>query len=322
MKRLLITLALPLFLAACGSDDDATLEESGPIVLDFGDTYEATLEIGQVSDASADIQITITAKDESSTEGFAVNLTPNMAMTSGHDHSTPMASESGVLDANGQFNTKAYFLMPSSMNDQLLGNWSFEVTFDDGSEVRTSIAAFTVEMNMADRKTLNGVEDKIYSMTASSGDTPRPYYLYKEARHMDSFTVFVAAREHMTKHTALISGIDLSGKMTMPMPMMAMEMPETPDFTLENIQVSVEMCSSEDCDSNELSWQPASPVHNQAGQYQATGLSHTAEVHVRLTVNSDTINENKVTINEHQQTVDYATFGHSESSGHSDMMDH
>lgn len=314
MNRLITTLVLPLFLAACGSDDETN--SSDLITLDFGDAYEATLEIGQVSDASADIQVTITAKDESSTEGFAVSLTPNMAMTSGHDHSTPMASESGVLDANGQFTTKAYFLMPTRGADgEVQGNWSFEVTFNQ----ETLVVPFEVEMNTADRKMLRGVTDQISGM---SGPMSRPYFLYSEGRHvmngMDSFTVFVAAREHMTKHTGLVDGISLVGQMQMPM-MMEAPMESSSNYTLENIEVIVEMCAQSDCDNNALSWQTAEAVNGVVGQYKATDLGLNGDssdnIKVRLTVNSEV----KTTSGTESGTA-YATFDFSGSSDTSDMM--
>jgi len=317
MKRLLITLVIPLFLVACGSDDDAPTAEDGPIVLDFGDAYEATLEIGKITDASADIQITITAKDASSTEGEIVGLTPNMAMIAGHDHSTPMAAESGELDANGQFNTKAYFLMPThSANGEIQGNWSFEVTFNDESV----LVPFEVHMNTADRKMLRGVADQISGM---SGPMSRPYFLYSEGRHvmneMDSFTVYIAAREYMTKHTSLVDGITLVGTMpSMDGEMHAMAAPAEMDaYTLSNINVSVAMCA-QDCDIS-VSWKAASPVNGKAGQYKASELGLTGDVSdivkVRLTVNSEIKTTTGV-----ETGTSYATFDFSNSSDSSDMM--
>jgi hypothetical protein len=100
--------------------------------------------------------------------------------------------------------------------------------------------------------------------------------------------------------------------------MMEAPMESSSNYTLENIEVVVEMCAQSDCD-NELTWQTAKPVNGKAGQYKATDLglagNHSDSIKVRLSVN----NEIKTTSGLETGTS-YATFDFSGSSDTSDMM--
>ncbi|MFT6153684.1 MAG: hypothetical protein ACJA0E_000411 [Bermanella sp.] len=292
MKRILAILAIPFIVTACGSESESQpeLETTGfTRSLSLSGDYIASFNMTDVRNASADITVTIIEADGDAPIDTDVTITPLMQMVSGMNHDTPMSSRSGSLDENNQFKTKAYFLMPSGAE---LGEWSFKVAFD-GEEDTFSV---DVDMMMSDREVLLGSSDKISSMGNEVG---RPYLLYNETRHvtdsMNSFTVYIAARETMMKHTALVDGItlvgeaemDMSGSMGMSLTsssMMAMS-----DYDLMVSSVLVEICAAE-CDT-ENNWITASAVADKAGQYKATGLSlagdETDEVNVRLAVNSE-----------------------------------
>jgi len=147
----------------------------------------------------------------------------------------------------------------------------------------------------------------------------RPYFLYSEGRHVmdsgDHFTVYVATREYMTKHTSLVDGIDLVGSMPMQMPMMAAA-EEAPDYTLDNLSASVKMCA-QDCDLD-ISWEDATPVQGMSGQYRASNIglngNDTDTVLVQLTVNDEV----KTTSGTAEGTA-YVTFTFDGASESSDM---
>ena len=288
MRRLVAILALPFFITACGSEDDSVTEDTFPRTLNLGENYSATFDMTDVDKGVADITISIATVDGSPLPDEEVSVTPLMQMNSGMNHDTPMLVRSGALDESGEFETTAYFLMPSSED---LGTWSMTVEFDGEMET----FAIDVDMMMSEREQLNGTEDKIMGMTAEQG---RPYFLFSEGRHimneMDHFTVYLAARETMMKHTSLQTGITLTGEMAMDMeeemPMMAMEEMTSYDLTVNSI--SVQMCTASDCNSNENSWKNAMPVEGYPGQFQnheSLGLTgdESDVINVRLTVNDE-----------------------------------
>jgi len=315
MKRLLATLAIPFFLTACGSDDATSEAPAFPKTLAFSDDYIATFDMTDIQDASADITVTITDADGNSPIDSNVTVTPLMNMVSGMEHDTPMASRSGPLDENNQFKTTAYFLMPSGPE---MGVWSFTVGFDGEEET------FEIDVNMmtSEREVLVGTSDSISSM---GNETGRPYILFNEARHvtddMNSFTVFIAARETMMKHTSLVDGITLTGTAAMDMSEMSISLfnPTAremvmPAYSLMNTSVFVEMCATE-C-GTESNWITANTVADFPGQYKATGLGLSGDasdmINVRLTVND----EIKVKADGSAQ---YATFTFTDSGDNSGM---
>jgi hypothetical protein len=294
MNRFLAVLAIPFIITACGSDDDSTNSASARI-LDLGQNYLATLEMSDVKNASSKITITIASSNEAALPNTDVTIIPLMNMVSGMTHDTPMSSRSGQLNEDGQFETTAYFLMPSGPET---GDWSFTVGFD-GQQDEVSI---DVDMLTSDREMLVGSEDKILSM---DNETGRPYVLFNEGRHvmdgMDSFTVYIAARETMMRHTSLAHGITLTGEAQMDMPG-AMEMTLTTSnmssremampamgYDLVINSVVVEMCAA-DC-TTASNWITAIPVEGMTGQYKGANLGligdETDEIKVRLSVNDE-----------------------------------
>lgn len=288
MPRLAAILALPFFITACGSDDESTTENPFPRTLNLGENYSATFDMTDVEKGVADITVSIESIDGSPLPDERVSVTPLMQMVSGMNHDTPMSVRTGALNESGEFHTTAYFLMPSG--DEL-GAWSFTVEFNGEMET----FGVDVDMMMSEREQLNGTEDKILDM--SNEPAERPYYIFNEGRHvmndMDHFTVYIAARETMMKHTSLQTGITLSGQMEMeeemPMPMMAVE--EMPNYDLTVDSVAVHMCAANDCETNEDSWIEAMTVPNFPGQYQAMNLGLSGDdtdvIHLHLSVNSE-----------------------------------
>jgi len=271
MKPWIALSTLSFILVGCGSDTDET-QAAFPMTLDLGEQYQAIVNMSDIENAQADFNIEVQSKDGSLLPDESVTIAPLMEMVSGMNHGTPMSKTQGNLDDNQQFTTTAYFLMPSG---EEMGQWSFTLSFDGES------ASFPVDvtMNTADRQVLQGTDDVIMGMNNMT--TPRRYFLFKQHRHvsesMNQFTVYIAARETMMKHTSIESGLTLSGAMG----------DSTYDLTIENIVV--EMCAV-DCEL-ETSWITAMAVENTAGQFRASDLGlagdTTDEIHVRLTVNDE-----------------------------------
>ena len=310
MQRLAAIFALPFIITACGSDDDSSTADAFPRTLDLGEHYSATFDMSDVEKGVADITVSIQSTDGSPLPDEAVTISPLMQMNSGMNHDTPMSVRSGDLNDDGQFHTTAYFLMPSG--DEL-GTWSMTVEFDGEMET----FAIDVDMMMSEREMLRGTEDKINGM---NGEEFRPYFLFNEGRHigeqMDHFSVYIAARETMMKHTSLENNITLTGEMPMEMdesmPMAMMISEDMTSYDLNITSIEVDMCAAQDCDTNENSWVPAVTVEGYPGLYRAMNLGlagdNTDVIHVRLIVNEEQKIKNEM------DTVAIFTFDGSASS--------
>jgi hypothetical protein len=324
MTRMLATLSIALLLTACGSDDKP-IEESFPRSLSLGDNYQASFDMTAVVNGISDISISIESKDGSAIpDSEQVKISPVMEMVSGMTHGTPMLKNSGTLDDEGVFTTTAYFLMPSGPE---MGDWYFTVEFNGEMET----FSVDVDMLMSERQMLQGhIEtDKIKDM--NDNDVARPYFLFNEGRHitdsMNAFTVYVAARETMMKHTSLISDMTLAGEMAMTMEPMSTSFDSISsremvmagsdyDLVIPQDGIAIEMCIA-DCDGSG-SWKEATATADKPGQYTAIGLGLTGS-------NSDIINV-RLSINDEIKTkgdgVTYATFTFSEDSSDTGTMNH
>lgn len=292
MKRLLATLAIPLVITACGSDDEQSA--AFPRTLNLGDNYQATLDMTDIDQGISDITVTIHTYDGSPLpDGEEITITPLMEMVSGMNHDTPVSIRNGEPNDEGEFQTTAYFLMPSGPE---MGEWYLTVDYAGESETFN----IDVDMSTSERQMLVGdtANDKIKDM--NDNDISRKYFLFNEGRHvtdsMNAFTVYVAARETMMLHTSLTTGITLTGEMAMDMESMsvntsdfssrAMAMPAS-DYDLIVNTVTVEMCTS-DCDTTG-DWETAEAVEGKSGQYKASNLGLTGNssdaVNVKLSVN-------------------------------------
>ena len=257
LKPLSTALLGGLLLSGCVLDEDS-------------DGY--TIDV-QVADAVKGVaEVTVTVSGDGVIEGQSINVTPHMKMVSGMEHGTPFSENEGELDANGQFKTTAYFLMPSAMGDTKMGDWSINVEYNDITEN----FPITVEMMGTDKKNLVGTlaDDAISHMGA---DVARPYYIYDLGRmtmnNMNQFSVYITARETLFDYNPIAVGETLTGGAT----------------DLGITAVTVEMCSADDCESNNASWKNAMPDTTVLGKYTAMDLGlhgdDTDEVQVRLTVN-------------------------------------
>jgi hypothetical protein len=321
---MLATISIALLLTACGSDNKSN-EPTYPLTLNLGDNYQATFDMTDVENGISDISVQIDSKDGSPLpNGEEVIITPLMEMVSNMNHGTPMLLTSGSLDDNNTFNTTAYFLMPSGPE---MGEWFFTIEYDGEMETFT----VDVDMMISERQMLVGDtgNDKIKDMNGN--DSERPYFIFNEGRHvtdsMNAFTVYVAARETMMKHTSLINGITLSGETAMTMESMsasfdaitsrAMVMAGSEyDLAINEDGVVVEMCTA-DCDASGI-WEVASAVTDKPGQYKASNLGLTGTssdiINVRLSVNGVT--------KEKGDGSEYATFTFSSDNTDTESMNH
>ena len=276
MKRLLATLAIPFILSACGSDNAS-------------DAYTFDLQLGEVKEGVADINITVTSNDDSELPNSNIKVYPLMLMASGIEHGTPFENATGQLEEDGTFTSTAYFLMPSNMpSGMAMGDWSITVEFDGQSQ----IFPITVDMGTSDVKTLKGSDnDQIMAMGDSSSTTDRTYYFYNRGRHinaemsMNAFEIYVAARESMMDYQAISVGNILN---------------EGSMYELNIASVIVDMCTS-NCDI-EGSWKTAVEDPDYPGIYKASELGlvndETDSVMVRLTVDNELKDDGTLASNE------------------------
>ncbi|MEY8204390.1 MAG: hypothetical protein RPR40_04870, partial [Bermanella sp.] len=198
----------------------------------------------------------------------SVQVSASMNMVSGIEHGTPMGNAAGSLDTDGNFSAMAYFLMPSQMNGNKMGDWSLNVTVNGVTK------AFPIEVNgMPAMQKLQGDEsDQIETMDGSL--VKRPYYIFKRALTtmptMSSLEVYVAARETMMKYAAIKEGSTLN------------DGHNSAQLTLDTVSVS--MCIT-DCD-DAGNWQAATASAEQDGVYKTDFMTQANEgVQVRLIIN-------------------------------------
>lgn len=275
LKPLSTALLGGLLLTGCVLDED-------------NDGYSVDVQVSDAEKGVAEVTVSVTGDF---VEGQSINVTPHMLMVSGMEHGTPFSTNEGQLDANGQFKTTAYFLMPSNMPAAMggakMGDWSINVEYNDVTEN----FPITVAMMGTDRKNLVGTlaDDAITHM----GDSvARPYYLYDLGRmtmnNMNQFSVYIAARETLFDYNAVAVGETLTGGTT----------------DLGITEVVVKMCAADDCESNDASWKTAMADTTEIGKYTAMDLGlqgdDTDEVQVSLSVNS--------TLKQTSDSIDYVTF--------------
>ncbi len=285
LKQLTIATLAAFALSGCELNDSGSNSDGSTGI------YSFDLTLGEVTKGVANVSITVTDNEGNALPDEEVTVTPNMQMadfpdgSKGMQHGTPFSSNSGELNEDGQFNTTAYFLMPSVMGDMAMGDWSIEVAFEGESKT------FDVNVDMAtsDVKKLIDDGDQIPKMTMDMSsvemDTQmemesRTYYLFEQERmvmdNMNSFEVFIAAREDMLNYPAVALGTTLNEGVM--------------GAALSITNVSVEMCNAiNDCAPQSVNWISAEAVTEQAGVYKAMGLElvgdDSDEVEIRLTVN-------------------------------------
>lgn len=285
LKQFTLATLAALTLSGCELDDSDSNSEA------TAGTYSFDLTLGEVDKGVASVTITVTDNEGNALPDENVTVTANMQMADlpdgneGMQHGTPFSSNTGSLNEEGEFNTTAYFLMPSAMGDMAMGDWSIEVAFE--GERKT----FDINVNMStsDVKKLIDNEDQIPKMTMDMSSMEvdsqmemenRWYYLFERKRmvmnNMNSFEVFIAAREDMLTYPAVAVGTTFNEGVM--------------GAALSITNVSVEMCNAiNECAPQSVNWVSAEAVAEQAGVYKAMGLGligdNSDEVEVRLTVN-------------------------------------
>lgn len=190
LKPLSTALLGGLLLTGCVLDED-------------NDGYSVDVQVSDAEKGVAEVTVSVTGDF---VEGQSINVTPHMLMVSGMEHGTPFSANEGQLDANGQFKTTAYFLMPSNMPAAMggakMGDWSINVEYNNVTEN----FPITVAMMGTDRKNLFGNKDSD-AIAHMGSDIARPYYLYDLGLNTDGeFSVYVAARETLFDYSAIVDG--------------------------------------------------------------------------------------------------------------------
>ena len=284
-KQFTLATLAALTLSGCELDDSDSNNDAS------SDTYSFDLTLGEVTKGVANVAVTVTDNEGNALPDENITVTANMKMadlpdgSEGMQHGTPFSSNSGELNEDGQFNTTAYFLMPSVMGDMAMGDWSIEVAFEGESKTFD----INVDMATSDVKKLIDNEDQIPKMTMDMNSMEmdaqmemenRWYYLFERTRmvmdNMNSFEVFIAAREDMLTYPAVALGTTLNEGVM--------------GAALSITNVNVEMCNAiNDCAPQSVNWVSAAAVAEQPGVYKAMGLGlvgdDSDEVEVRLTVN-------------------------------------
>ncbi len=294
LKHLSLATLTTLALSGCVLDDSDSdeIEQASFVITPIAKTlnsdplYSISMSSNDVnvSNGYAQLTIQITDNNADALPDSQVSITPNMLMVSGMEHGTPISNASGNLDDSGEFTSTAYFLMPSSMNGTKMGDWTFTVEFGGESQ------DFLVELDgMSDMQKLQGAGDDLIpsGMTEMGGMTEmdmtkRSYYMFNRGRmvmeNMNSFEVYISARESMMSYSAVSEGVTLNtGEM---------------NSALAINEVTVEMCNATetaDCESGSVNWVMAMAVNGQEGVYKAMNLGLTGDetdsVQVRLSVN-------------------------------------
>ncbi|MEH6347174.1 MAG: hypothetical protein V7785_18915 [Bermanella sp.] len=260
------------------------LDESNDNTSDADSQYSFALTMGDITKGVAQVSVQVTDNEGNALPDSQISVTPLMNMTSGMKHGAPVSAHSGTLNPvdsltnTGEFTTTAYFLMPSVMGDEPMGDWSIHVEFE-GESQKFDV---TVNMSTADVKRLSGGELDQNPATDMNGDATmesRTYYLFERTRmameNMNSFEVFIAAREDMMNYAAVSTDTLLNEGVV--------------DAELAITSVSVEMCNAnQDC-TVEDNWVMAMAVEGETGVYKAMNLGlvgdDSDEVEVRLNVN-------------------------------------
>ena len=139
--------------------------------------------------------------------GASPELSATMAMAS-MSHGTPIdgCSELG----GGIYQCTVYYLMASTMNGSSAGYWSLAVTAN--GETATFYPEVMMAMGDTARATLKDADDKIAGMMGQPAQV-RSYYLFKDSltgvTGAHGLSLFLATRESMMSHPALVVGMDL-----------------------------------------------------------------------------------------------------------------
>ena len=219
--------------------------------------------------------INVTDKDGLAVYGETPIMKPMMAMTAGHQHSSP---HTGCTETDDQGNSDCtvYFLMASAMGDEVMGTWSIDIELEN-AETLTFNPNVTKPMDETVQVNLKGVDDKI-------GDISRTYTIFNNSvmtsNGSRTIELFISSKENMMSFPALATNTTLS------------------EGTADELSVdTVDVLVSTDKDAAPADWTTAAPDGN--GIWSADVENYTKSFYVKLSVN----NEVKVSSGN-----DYATF--------------
>ncbi len=197
-------------------------------------------------------------------------MMPMMDMASGDQHAAPHTGCTET-DSAGNADCTVYFLMPSMMNDNKMGDWNLSFSLPESEEEAVSFpTTVMMAMNGPVKVKMISANDKIASMTMAMDDSmpagdSRPYYVFNNGLSEDnsSIELFVAAKESMMNFPTLIEGLVLN---------------EDSDFelTISSIEIQVS--------TDNVTWETATSAGK--GLWTANGLSNYSNtVYVKLFVN-------------------------------------
>lgn len=272
LKQLSLITCATFALGGC------VLDESNDNSSGANSQYSFALTMSDITKGVAQVSVQVTDNDGKTLPDSQISVTPLMNMANGMKHGTPFSANAGALNDAGEFTTTAYFLMPSAMGDTPMGDWSINVEFEGQSQQFD----VTVDMSTADVKRLSGDGLDQIPATDMNGDATmeeRTYYLFERTRmameNMNSFEVFIAAREDMMNYAVVSTDTLLNEGIE--------------EAELAIASVNVEMCNTSlDC-TVEDNWVMAMEEDDESGVYKAMNLGlvgdESDEVEIRLNVN-------------------------------------
>lgn len=281
------TILTACILAACGGESSSSIA-ADKAASKSSQTFTTESHSFTVSIPESDAKVGKTVFDLNikDSDGIAVSavvptMMPMMAMAAGHHHSSP---HTGCTETDSEGNAKCsvYFLMPSEMNNVVMGTWDLEFSLPDSDDDIN----FTpiVKMAMGDTvlaKLKGGSDDQMPTMTMpmaamemeeTPATTPRTYFIFNNGitgmGDNRSVELFLAAKESMASFPALTANITLNEGSNA----------ELVIDSIDNVIVEVS--------SDNSNWSPATSQGE--GVWQASGISGLTEtLYVSLTVNGE-----------------------------------
>lgn len=274
-------------LAACGGESSDS-KDSIPSKTSQVFTTEGHSLTVYIPEDGAKVGKTIFDINIQETDGTAVssvtpNMLPMMAMTAGHTHSSPHTGCTET-DSEGNAQCSVYFLMPSEMNNVVMGKWDLEFSLPDYEEVVNFAPMVTMPMgDTVLAKLKGGADDQMptMAMTMAMADmpmdempaaSPRTYFIFNNGITATgdnrSVELFLAAKESMKSFPALTAGLTLNANTNS----------ELSIDSADNVVVEVS--------SDNSTWIPA--TSKGAGIWRATEISGLSDkLYVALTVNGE-----------------------------------
>lgn len=254
-------------LMACGGESSDSNETQ---------TFKLTEPAMMAHEGKSTYQLNVQDNNGNPLSSVTPMMMPMMDMASGDQHAAPHTGCTET-DSEGNADCTVYFLMPSMMNDQKMGDWNLSFSLPESEEKAISFpTTVMMAMNGPAKVKMSSAEDKIASMTMAMpmamtmdesmpAGEPRPYYIFNNGLSEDnsSIELFVAAKESMMNFPTLIDGLVLNEGSNF-------------ELTVDSINVQVSTDNS--------IWETA--TSDGKGLWTANGLSgYSNTVYVKLSVN-------------------------------------